>query len=193
MYKRQAQDHVDLVTDGIERVTAKGVVTKDGAEHPLDVLVLATGFHAGSFLHPMKITGKGGVVLEERWDGGEDPRAYLGITVPDFPNLFCMYGPNTNPVVGSVIYMLECQTTYIMACLREMLEKGHRSLECRQAPHDAYNERLDAELEHMVWRHPKVHSYYNNSRGRVITNTPFTMYDYWDMTRAPDFDDYEIA
>jgi 4-hydroxyacetophenone monooxygenase len=192
-YRTLTEDHVDLVTEGIREVTAKGIITQDGKEHEFDILVLATGFHAGKFLWPMQITGRNGVVLEERWDGGENPRAYMGITMPDFPNLFCMYGPNTNPVVGSVIFMLECQTTYIMSCLRALLENGHRSLECRQKVHDAYNRRLDAELEKMVWSHPRVRSYYNNKEGRVITNVPWKMYDYWDMTRHLDLGEYEVC
>lgn len=192
-YAALTRDNVALVTEGIREVTPKGLVTNDGVEHALDVLVLATGFHAGKFLWPMDIIGRGGVELAERWEGGENPRAYLGITMPDFPNLFCMYGPNTNPVLGSVIYMLECQTTYIMACLREMIEQGHRSLDCKQPVHDAYNEKLDTEMEHMVWRHPKVKSYYNNRSGRVITNAPWTLHAYWDMTRSPDFSDYDIG
>ena len=191
-YKTLVQDHVELVTEGIQEITPSGVTTKDGTEHEVDILVLATGFYAGKFLWPMQIRGRGGVLLEDRWEGGENPRAYLGITMPDFPNLFCMYGPNTNPVVGSVIYMLECQTNYIMGCLRAMLENGHRSLECRQQVHDDYNVRLDAELEQMVWRHPKVRSYYNNTAGRVITNVPWKMYDYWEMTRQPDLEEYHV-
>ena len=191
-YRTLVRDNVELVTEGIQQVTPDAVITLDGEKHPLDVLILATGFHAGKFLWPMKITGRGGVVLHDRWDQGENPRAYLGITMPDFPNLFCMYGPNTNPVVGSVIFMLECQTNYIMGCLRAMLENGHGALECRQDVHDAYNERLDAELEKMVWRHPRVRSYYNNKAGRVITNVPWKMYDYWEMTRSPELADYHI-
>ena len=191
-YRTLTKEHVDLVTDPIQEITEKGVVTADGTLHEFDVLVLATGFHAGKFLYPMQITGKGGAVLEDRWDGGENPRAYLGITMPDFPNLFCMYGPNTNPVIGSVIFMLECQATYIMDCLREMLEKGHASIDCKPSVHDAYYEKLDAAMEHMVWRHPRVKSYYNNAQGRVITNTPFKMYDYWDMTRKADLSEYEV-
>ncbi len=192
-YQTLCRDDVTLETGGIREVTETGIVTEDGTHHEVDVLVLGTGFHAGKFLWPMQITGKDGVVLEERWNGGEDPRAHLGITMPDFPNLFCLYGPNTNPVVGSVIFMHECQTRYIMGCLREMLEQGHRSLECRKAVHDAYNERLDAELTQMVWMHPKVHSYYNNATGRVITNVPWKMYDYWAMTRQPDLDDFQVG
>jgi len=191
-YRTLTRHDVELVTDGISEVKPDAVITADGAKHPLDVLVLATGFHAGKFLWPMQITGRGGVSLQERWEGGENPRAYLGITMPDFPNLFCLYGPNTNPVVGSVIFMLECQTHYIMGCLRTLLENGHQSLECRKDVHDAYNVRLDAELEKMVWRHPRVRSYYNNSAGRVITNVPWTMYDYWAMTRSPELADYEV-
>ncbi len=191
-YETLRRENVELVTDGIREITKEGVVTEDGRLHECDVLVLATGFHAGKFLWPMEIVGRGGVRLQDRWEGGENPRAYLGITIPDFPNLFCLYGPNTNPVVGSVIYMLECQTTYIMGCLREMLEQGHRAIDCRPEVHEAYNERLDAEMEHMVWRHPRVRSYYNNSSGRVITNVPWTMYQYWDMTRRPDLSEYAV-
>lgn len=189
-YATLRRPNVELVTDGIRRILPEGVETVDGRRIPLDVLVLATGFHAGHFLWPMQIAGRGGVRLEDRWEGGENPRAHLGITVPDFPNLFCLYGPNTNPVVGSVIYMLECQMRYVMGCLAGMLENGWRALDCRKQAHDAYNARLDAEMERMVWRHPKVHSYYNNATGRVITNVPWTMYDYWKMTRTPDFADF---
>ncbi len=192
-YATLRRENVELVTTPIRRIGEREIETADGRKIPLDVLVLSTGFHAGRFLYPMEIRGRGGVRLEDRWEGGENPRAHLGITVPDFPNLFCLYGPNTNPVVGSVIYMLECQTRYVMECLRAMLEGGHRVLDCRPEAHDAYNARLDAEMEHMVWRHPKVHSYYNNARGRVITNVPWTMYDYWRMTREPDLADYRVG
>ena len=191
-YETLCRDNVELLTEGIQEITPKGIVTTDGQTHEFDVIVLATGFHAGKFLWPMEIVGKGGVTLTDRWEGGENPRAYLGITMPDFPNLFCLYGPNTNPVLGSVIYMLECQMKYVMGCLREMLENGYQSIECRSDIHDAYNERLDAEMEHMVWRHPKVRSYYNNASGRVITNVPWTMYQYWDLTRNPDLKEYEV-
>ena len=189
-YKTLTREHVDLVTEPIAEITPDAVVTGDGEKHPIDVLVLATGFHADKFLWPIDITGRGGTKLHELW--GEDPRAYLGITIPDFPNLFCLYGPNTNPVVGSVIFMLECQVRYITGCLREMIEGGIASMECRSEIHDAYNERVDAQHEKMVWRHPRVHSYYNNSKGRVITNAPWRLLEYWDMTRTPDLTDYSL-
>ena len=136
----------------IAGVEPDAVVTTSGRSYPVDVIVLATGFHPNKYLWPMQITGRG-VVLEDLW--GEDPRAYLGITMPGFPNLFCLYGPNTNPVVGSVIVILECQVHYIVQCIGALLEDGYASMECRQDVHDDYNERVDAEHEHLVWRHPQ--------------------------------------
>lgn len=183
------RDNVRLVVEPIERVVPSGVVTNDGETHELDVLVLATGYHANKFLWPMEITS-GGERLHDRW--GDDPNAYLGITVPGFPNLFCLYGPNTNPVVGSVTFMLECQVNYTMRCLAALIEGGHAAMECRQDVHDRYNARVDAEHEQMVWRHPRVHSYYNNEDGLVITNAPWRLIDYWQMTKEPDLGDFVL-
>jgi len=187
-YRTLTRPNVELVSEPIREIRRHAIATADGREHPADVLVLATGYHPNKYLWPMEITGRSGVRLAERW--GDDPRAYLGITIPDYPNLFCLYGPNTNPVAGSVILMLECQASYVAACLRELLERGLRSLECRSDVHDAYNERVDAQHERMVWRHPRVHSYYNNSRGRVTTNVPWRMLDYWKLVRDPDLADF---
>jgi 4-hydroxyacetophenone monooxygenase len=187
-YRTLTRENVELVTTPIREVTRDAIVTRDDVAHRTDVIVLATGYHPNKFLWPMEITGRSGTRLHDVW--GEDPRAYLGITMPDFPNLFCLYGPNTNPVVGSVIFMLECQAGYITACLRELLERGLRSLECRRDVHDAYNERVDAQHERMVWRHPRVHSYYNNAKGRVTTNVPWRLLDYWKLTREPDLADF---
>ncbi len=189
-YRTLTRDDVELVTEPILEVTPDSVVTRDGTKHPVDVLLLATGYQAGKFLWPMEIKGRDGIDLHEHW--GDDPRAYLGISMPRFPNLFCLYGPNTNPVVGSVVIMLECQVRYAMGCIREMIERGIDSMECREDVHDDYNERVDAQHERMVWRHPRVHSYYNNARGRVVTNAPWKLIDYWKMTKAPDLRDFRI-
>jgi 4-hydroxyacetophenone monooxygenase len=189
-YAALRRDNVDLVTEPIARIVPEGVLTTDGATHELDVLVLATGFHARKFLWPMSIRGPQGT-LQDRW--GEEPRAYLGITVPGFPNLFCLYGPNMNPVVGSVIFMLECQIDYVIRCLALLVDRGDAAMECRQEVHDEYNARVDAEHEQMVWRHPKVHSYYNNDDGRVVTNAPWRLLDYWRMTREPEPEDFRFV
>jgi 4-hydroxyacetophenone monooxygenase len=190
-YRTLLRDNVDLVNEGIAQITEKGVLTDDGREHELDVLVLATGFHPNKFLWPIEIVGRAQTRLHDVW--GEDPRAYLGITVPHFPNLFCLYGPNTNPLVGSVIFMLECQVTYVVKCIAAMIAGDLRSLECRGDVHDEYNRRVDDAHEGLVWRHPKVHSYYNNRAGRVTTNSPWKLIDYWRMTFAPDFEDFVVG
>src|SRR5205814_9771081 len=92
------RDNVQLTTDDIERITPEGVVTAGGRLHRFDVLIYATGFQPSRFLMPMKVVGRGGVDLHSHWDG--DARAYLGITIPGFPNFFVLYGPNTNIVVN---------------------------------------------------------------------------------------------
>jgi 4-hydroxyacetophenone monooxygenase len=188
-FRTLLRDNVTLVNDRIARVTEHSVVSSSGEEHEVDTIVFATGFHPNKFLWPMEVTARG-ARLHDVW--GEDPRAYLGITVPGFPNLFCLYGPNTNPVVGSVVFMLECQVNYAIRCLAALVEGGFSSMECRQDVHDEYNARVDAEHEHLVWRHPKVHSYYNNRRGRVTTNAPWRLVDYWRMTKHPDLGDYVL-
>ena len=117
---RCTRDNVTLVTDEIREITPTGIVTVDGTEYDVDVIVYGTGFQASNFLTPMQVIGRGGVDLHEQWDG--DARAYLGITIPGFPNFFCLYGPNTNIVVnGSIIYFSECGVRYILGCLELLL------------------------------------------------------------------------
>ena len=125
-FKMLTRDDVDLVDDGIDRVTAAGIITADGATHEVDVIVLATGFQAQRMLWPMEIAGRGGVALRDIW-GEDNPKAYLGITVPKFPNLFVLYGPNTNlGHGGSAMFHGECQVRYTIKCLRDMIEGGPR-------------------------------------------------------------------
>ena len=108
---------VDLVTTPIAEITPHGVRTADGEEHPADVLIYGTGFSASDFVAPMRVFGAGGVELNEEWGG--DAQAYLGITVPGFPNFFMLYGPNTNLVInGSILIMVECQVRYAVEAHR---------------------------------------------------------------------------
>jgi 4-hydroxyacetophenone monooxygenase len=186
------RENVDLVTEGIREIRAKSIVTEDDAEHPVDVIVFATGFHANRFLWPIEVTGRGGVALGALW--GDDPRAYLGITVPRFPNLFCLYGPATNLAhAGSIIFHSECQVRYVMGCIRGLLERGATTLECRQDVCDAFNEKLDAALARTVWSHPGMNSWYKNSKGRVTTTSPWLLRDYWTWTKEPDFADFVLS
>jgi 4-hydroxyacetophenone monooxygenase len=192
-YKMLTQENVDLVTDPIERITPDGVLTSTGEFWPADVLVLATGFQAQRMLAPMHIEGRGGQTIRALW-GDDNPRAYLGITVPAFPNLFMLYGPGTNLAHGgSAIYHSECQIRYIMQCLRELLETGARAMEVKQDPHDRFNEYLDATHAKMVWAHRGVGNWYKNQSGRVVTNSPFRLVDYRAMTERLDRNDYVIG
>jgi len=185
------RDNVRLVTDGIREITPTGIITTDGVAHDVDVIIYGTGFQASKFLTPMKVTGRDGIDLHEHWEG--DARAYLGITIPGFPNLFCLYGPNTNIVInGSIIYFSECGVRYILGCLGLLLDGGHRALDARKDVHDAFNERLDAENAMMSWGWSEVSSWYKNEHGHVAQNWPFTLLEYWQRTLAPDPDDYEL-
>ena len=183
--------NVELVVDPIVEITPDGVKTKDGKEYKVDVIVYGTGFHASRFLSPMTFKGRGGVDLHQQWDG--DARAYLGITVPNFPNLFCMYGPNTNIVVnGSIIFFSECEIRYILGCIETLLENGYAAMEPKRDIHDAFNEKIDAGNKQMAWGVPQVTSWYKNAKGRVAQNWPFPLVEYWARTRAPDPKDFEF-
>ena len=187
------RDDVDLVRTGIERIEANGVRTTDGVLHEADVICYATGFHHNRFLWPIDIRGRGGKLLSDHWD--EEPKAYLGITVPEFPNLFCMYGPGTNLAHGgSLIFHSECQITYIMGCIRQLLEGGHRTMEPRQEVHDEYNDRLHAEIHQMVWSHWSIeHTHFKNANGEIFTLSPWPIHTYQQWTKAPDRADYEFT
>ena len=192
-FKMLTRDDVELVDSGIERVTSDGIVSADGTTHDVDVIVLATGFQAQRMLWPIEIAGRDGVTLRDVW-GEDNPKAYLGITVPKFPNLFVLYGPNTNlGHGGSAMFHGECQVRYTMKCLRDLIEGGHEALECRQDVHDTFNARCDAAHEQMVWAHRGVDNWYKNSQGRVFANSPWRLVDYWSMTKSPNLDDYIVA
>jgi 4-hydroxyacetophenone monooxygenase len=186
------RDNVDLITTPIEKITPAGVVTRDGVEHPADVMIFGTGFHASRFLWPMKIVGRGGVDLHEAWDG--DARAYLGMTAPGFPNLFMLYGPNTNIVVnGSIIFFSECSVRYIVGCLKLLAETGAPTIEVKREVHDAFNVDVDAANLQMAWGQPQVTSWYKNAKGRVSQNWPFPLVDYWTATVAPNPQDFILG
>jgi 4-hydroxyacetophenone monooxygenase len=180
-----------LVTTPIRAITPNGIVTDDGVEHQVDVLIYGTGFQASNFLTPMRVYGTGGIELHDHWDG--EARAYLGVTIPGFPNLFCLYGPNTNIVInGSIVYFSECGVRYILGLIEVLLAGKHRALDVRKDVHDEYNEQIDAENARMAWGASDVNTWYKNASGRITQNWPFTLLEYWNRTRQPNPDDYEF-
>ncbi|WP_293049016.1 hypothetical protein [Mycobacterium sp.] len=186
------RDNVDLVTDPIAEIRPNSIVAADGTEYEVDVLVLATGFKTLKFLWPMRIHGKSGRALNEVW-GPDDARAYLGITVPDFPNFFILNGPNTNAGHGgSAIHPTEFQVRYITQALGQMIAGNLASIDVEQDVFDAYQEELDAGLAKCIWVHPGMTTYYRNSCGRIVTASPWKYVDYWARTRHFKPDEYII-
>lgn len=187
------RDDVELVTDGVARITATGVVTDAGQAHEADIIVLSTGFDAQHYLPGIEVRGRGGEELHDAW-GIDDAAAHLGITVPGFPNLFLMYGPNTNAGAGgSFIFVAEAQGRYIVDLITTMVHDRIGALECRPDALQRWVSEVDAAHDRMVWSHPGMTTYYRNSRGRVITNSPYRVVDYWAMTRHPDLADFRTT
>jgi len=188
-FKMLRREHVTLVTSGIRRVERHAIVTDEGGVD-VDAIIFATGFQAGKMLWPMDIKGRDGRTIREIW-GDDNPRAFLGISVPNFPNMFVMYGPNTNlGHGGSAIFLAECQMRYIVDLLKKMREHEVAEVEIKQDVHDTYNEKIDKKLQNLVWSHPSVKGWYKNRQGRIITNQPWRLIDYWQLTHDADLDDY---
>ena len=191
-YRMLHNEKVDLVSNPIVEIGPDRVITEDGTEHEADVLIIATGFDVLRFLTSFEARGRSGRSLREVWDD-DNARAYLGLSVPDFPNFFCLYGPNLQPGHGgSFMFIAEMQVRYIMDILKKMLVQELGSVECRQDVHDAYNERIDQAHEKMVWTHPGMETYYRNARGRVVVNSPYRNATYYDMTHTADLADFIV-
>ena len=181
------RENVEVVLGGIDRVTENAIVTKDGRTIPADVIVLATGFQSTSFLAPMTINGVGGRSLNDEWHGAA--RAYLGIAVAGFPNLFLMYGPNTNLGHNSIIFMIECQTNYILGCLEQMDSRGLASIELSRAVMESFDTRVQRELQRTVWA-ATGKSWYKTEDGRITNNWSGSTIRYWWETRHADLSLY---
>lgn len=188
-YPALAQPQVAVVSEAIREVSAGGVITADGREHAADVLIYGTGFAASDFLAPMQIRGLGGLELNQAWKDGAE--AYKGISVSGFPNLFILYGPNTNLGHNSIIYMLESQFPYVLACL-ERLDQGVRYLDVRKPVQDAWNQRVQHAIEHSVWEQG-CSSWYKNAAGKHTNNWSGFTFTYRLHTRRPDWSDYELV
>jgi len=182
--------NVDLVSTAIDRVVPEGVRTVDGTLYEADIICYATGFRHNEFLAPMEITGRNGVSLREQW--GDEPTAYLGITVPNFPNLFCLYGPGTNLAHGaSLFFHSECQMTYTMDAIFKVLTSGGGTIEVRKDVANDYTDRHQRAISQLVWAHPAIkHSHYKNPAGKIFTLSPWPMETYWEWTRAADLNDF---
>jgi cation diffusion facilitator CzcD-associated flavoprotein CzcO len=182
--------NVELLTASVERIAPAGVVTADGESHEVDAIILGTGFQANEFLAPMRISGVDGMDLNEAWRDGAE--AYLGITVSGFPNLYILYGPNTNLGANSIVYMLESQIRYVVDGVRALSRDGGAPLEVRPEVQREFNDELQRRLADSVWQGGCT-SWYVNDTGRVTNNWPGMTLEYRRRTRRFDPADYRAV
>ena len=187
-YPALAQDHVEVINHGISSVDQRGLTDSTGTHHDADVIIYGTGFKATDFLTPMTITGRDGADLNAVWKDGAE--AYLGITVRGFPNLFMLYGPNTNLGHNSIIYMLESQIHYILQCVAEMDEQGIKALEVRDRVQEDFNKTVQDKISNTVWD-KGCHSWYKTESGKNTNNWPGFTIDYRRQTQHLELSDYE--
>ncbi|MUL65835.1 monooxygenase [Mycobacterium sp. CBMA 234] len=192
-FTTMCRDDVHLVTDAVDHIEGDKVVTRSGDATTADVIALATGFKVLQFLWPMEIIGRSGLTLREQW-GVDDAKAYLGITVPDFPNFFILNGPNTNAGHGgSAIHATEFQVRYVMQAIRHLLQSGTPAVDVDRDVFQQYNDELDEALSHCIWSHEGMTTYYRNGFGRIVVSSPWKYVDYWERTREFKPADYRDA
>ena len=189
-YDAIKRDNVELVTDGIERITETGIISKGGKERKFDMLVLGAGFKVSQYLWPVKYVGTEGMTLEKAWkkDGA---RSYLGMAMPNYPNFFMSYDPNHQPRTGSLFSFSEHWARYISQALVGMIERGAKSMVINQEVFDKYNERLDAAVKKIVWESEGA-GYFINEHGRQGVNMPWTNADYHPMIKKVNFEDFDM-
>jgi cation diffusion facilitator CzcD-associated flavoprotein CzcO/acetyl esterase/lipase len=189
-YRAMARSNVEVITDEVREVTRDGVVTADGVERRVDAIVYGTGFTANAFLAPIRIRGLGGRSLDDVWRDGAE--AYLGLSVSGFPNLFIMYGPNTNLGAGSIIHMLESQMAWVLGALGEMTRRPGAVLDVRDSVQSAFDREVQGRLRTSVWQSGCT-SWYRTRSGRVVNNWPGLMSEYRRRTRRFETGVYRVV
>ncbi|HSY16270.1 MAG TPA: NAD(P)/FAD-dependent oxidoreductase [Jatrophihabitantaceae bacterium] len=183
--------NVDLIAASIERFVEDGIVTADGQHVPCDVVVLATGFQPSRYFYPTKYTGREGITLDDAWSK-DGARAYLGMCMPGFPNLFTLYGPNSAPRAGGSYSWSEIWARYGLLALVDTIESGARSIEVRQEAFDRYNKELDETLRGLIWETEGTGGYQLNEFGRPGFSCPLRVDEYHHRLVKPDLDDFTV-
>lgn len=185
--------NVSLVQEPIDHIEPEGIVTDDGAMHPTDIIVFATGFHASRMVYSVDIEGLDGKRLSQVWDE-DNPRAYVGSTVPGFPNFFLLYGPNTNLAHGgSIAFVAERQVGYALRCLTELKRRDFAFMDVLPEAYEHYNDQVDARHAQMVWSVEDIDTWYKNRKGRVTTNSPWSLLTFWQKTQKVVGKDYSFS
>ncbi len=189
-YPALTRPNVKLVTDAIARMSPTGIDTKDGKSHDFDVIVYATGFETTGWHWSVDIVGKGGRRLNDEWANG--PQAYLGISVAKFPNMFVLYGPNTNLGHNSITFMLERQVEYAVKAISDMKARNLSSMEVTEKAQDRFNGDLQAALGKTTWADPNCRSWYKDAKGNITQNWSSHTRDYASATEKVAWDDYAV-
>jgi 4-hydroxyacetophenone monooxygenase len=197
-YKALTRDNVELVTDTITRLTPKGVETADGSMYDIDVLVTATGFEVGTYLWPADYVGKGGLSVHDYWSK-DGARAYISMMVPNFPNMFMIYGPNSQPLSGGtglpIWYVI--WSAYSATCLIKMIEEGKSRVEVKEEAYERYNKALDEEASKLLlmqeYGAPEKNYYVNTEHKRLQFNAPWYGPEYHRLCTEIVWDDLEVS
>jgi cation diffusion facilitator CzcD-associated flavoprotein CzcO len=189
-YPAITQPNVELVPSAVTEVRPQGVLDADGGLHEIDTLIFATGFHVTDVPFAQYIRGRGGQRLDELWQGS--PAAYRGASVPGFPNLFWIVGPNTGLGHNSMVFMIEAQINYLIDALETMEKTGAGEVEVRRDAYDAYNAHLQSRLDGTVWNTGGCSSWYLDANGRNATIWPDFTFRFWEQTRRFDAPAYEL-
>ena len=184
-----ARPNVTLETSAIAEFTEHGLRTADGAHHEFDTVIYGTGFHAADYLRSLDVYGTGGRRLRDDW--GDGAEAYLGTVVPGYPNLFTLYGPNTNGVT-SIIYILEAQAEFVRRILDDMAAAGARAVDIKREVHDTYNAEIQQAMEGTVWL-ANCNNYYRHANGKVITQFPYSGTIFEEMLAQVKLDDFDLS
>lgn len=190
-YPALMRENVTLETSGIAGIAADAVIAGDGTRHPADVIVYATGFETTQWKWSVDVTGAGGLKLADAWADGPD--SYLGLTVAGFPNLFILYGPNTNLGHNSITFMIEQQVAYAIQALDGLAARGGRAMCVSKDAQDRFQARLQADLGSTTWADPACHSWYKNDAGKITQNWSGNCRAYQEAVKTVAWDDYQIA
>ena len=181
--------NVTLLAEEVTRMSSRGIVSSEN-DYEFDTVVFATGFKAQDFFYPIEIDGGVGSFNNIYKDS---PQSYLGITFSSIPNFFAMYGPGTNLAhAGSIIFNSECQINYICSAIEFMLNNNHKSIRVKPKIEKEYQDRFDDRHKEMVWQHAGVSSWYQNSKGKVVTTSPWRLVEYWNWTNNFNADEYDF-
>jgi len=182
-----ALPNVRLETSAIVELTERGLRTADGAEHEVDTVIYGTGFHAADYLRSLDVYGARGRRLRDDWADGAE--AYLGTVVPGYPNLFTMYGPNTNGVT-SIIYILEAQAEFVRRTLDKVTLHRVRAIDIKRGIHDGYNADIQQAMQDTVWL-ANCNNYYRHPNGKVVTQFPYSGTTFAEMLARVELDEFD--